>query len=137
MPEIRRLALGGFTNEVAAGRGFTRAALTDWGWTDTNQHLSGRPEATDDVLLVVSELLSNASRHAGGTLVLEARRLTARSVRVEVFDRSSTLPTPSSPDYAGQTGGYGLRIVHRLSTRWGVTLRRASPGKSVWAELSR
>lgn len=78
----RRLALSGVRGHVAKGRDFTRGALQDWGWDGT--------ETSEDALLLVSELLTNASLHAGGCveLVVSAGEV----LRIEVFDGSTTLP---------------------------------------------
>ena len=87
------------------------------------------------LLVVVSELVTNAIRHAGlrpeDRLTLCATRSGDR-VRVEVvdqgegFDRARvTAIEPSA------RGGFGLRIVTELSERWGVI-----PGEgTVWAEV--
>lgn len=78
----RRLALAGVRGSVAKGRDFTRQALRDWGWDGT--------ETAEDTLLLVSELLTNASLHADGCheLVLTAGKV----LRIEVSDGSTTLP---------------------------------------------
>lgn len=119
----RRLALSGVRGHVAKGREFTRKALTDWGW-DGN-------ETAEDALLLVSELLTNASLHAGGCIELA---LTAGSVlRIEVFDGTTDLPRRHPSPQRGLPGGHGLYIVERLSDRWGT--RTHENGKAVWAEI--
>lgn len=97
----RRLALAGVPGLVAKGRDFTRRALRDWGWAET--------ETSEDTLLVVSELLTNASLHAHGCreLVLTAD---ATSLRIEVHDGMTTLPVPGR---APQRGVPEPRSVHR------------------------
>ncbi len=93
------------------------------------------PATLDDVLLVVSELVTNAVRHGpgDGPIHLEVRR--DGVVRVEVQDQgmgfeppARTLPGPGIP-----TGGFGLSIVGHLSTDWGITLRDGTT--LVWAEM--
>ncbi|MER7463391.1 ATP-binding protein [Streptomyces sp. NPDC097981] len=122
-PQRRRLALSGVRGHVAKGRDFTRQALRDWGW-DGN-------ETAEDVLLLVSELLTNASLHAGGCVELA---LTAREVlRIEVFDGTTTPPRRHSSPQRGVPGGHGLYIVERLSDRWGTATHEH--GKAVWAEI--
>ncbi|MEU9146063.1 ATP-binding protein [Streptomyces sp. NPDC048349] len=119
----RRLALSGVRGHVAKGRDFTRQALEDWGWDG---------DATaEDVLLLVSELLTNASLHAGGCIELV---LTAGDVlRIEVFDGTTTLPRRHPSPQRGLPGGHGLYIVERLSDRWGTVTHEN--GKAVWAEV--
>ncbi|MET9701006.1 ATP-binding protein [Streptomyces sp. NPDC006529] len=118
----RRLALRGVRGHVAKGRAFTREALRDWGW-DSNQ-------TTEDALLIVSELLTNASLHAGGCdeLVLTV----GTGLRIEVVDGATQMPAPRATP-RGTPGGHGLSIVQRLSDRWGAVPHDG--GKVVWAEI--
>ncbi|MFE3556995.1 ATP-binding protein [Streptomyces sp. NPDC059193] len=119
----RRLALSGVRGHVAKGREFTRQALQDWGWD--------REATAEDVLLVVSELLTNASLHAGGCIELA---LTAGEVlRIEVLDGTTAPPRPHPAPQRGLPGGHGLYIVDRLSDRWGTIT--GENGKAVWAEV--
>lgn len=119
----RRLALTGVRGAVAKGRDFTREALRDWGWDGT--------ETAEDTLLLVSELLTNASLHAGGCreLVLTAGEV----LRIEVCDGTTTLPRLHPAPRRGVPGGHGLYIVQRLSDRWGA--HPHGDGKAVWAEV--
>lgn len=119
----RRLALSGVRGHVAKGRDFTRRALLDWGW-DGN-------ETAEDVLLLVSELLTNASLHAGGCF--ELALTTGEVLRIEVFDGTTTLPRRHPSPQRGLPGGHGLYIVERISDRWGT--RTHENGKAVWAEI--
>lgn len=84
-----------------------------------------------DVLLVITELVSNVYDHARFPARLRLRR-SARPCTVDVFaeDASSALPRlrPSSP---GSARGRGLIMVDKLSRQWGVARRAA--GKCVWA----
>ena len=85
----------------------------------------------DVVLLLVSELATNAVLHAQTEfdVVVGARR---GSVRVEVIDVGDGCPSPAHPLPDGDHGR-GLTLVAGLATRWGVVLREQS--KSVWFEL--
>ncbi|MFJ6793624.1 ATP-binding protein [Streptomyces sp. NPDC091268] len=120
----RRLALRDVRGPVAKGRDFTRKALQDWGWDAT--------ETSEDALLLVSELLTNASLHGGGCheLLLTAD---GDALRIEVCDGSTSLPARLPAPQRGVPGGRGLFIVERLSDRWGS--RPYGPGKAVWAEI--
>jgi anti-sigma regulatory factor (Ser/Thr protein kinase) len=92
--------------------------------------------AITDAALVLSELLSNALRHATplpGSGLRVAWRLDAGSVRVQVSDGGAqTLPELGEPN-PSTTGGRGLRIVDRLSQCWGT--RSEDEGTTVWAEV--
>ena len=89
-----------------------------------------------DAVLVVSELLSNALRHAEplpGCNLRVAWHLDAGSVCVSVSDGGAqTRPELGRPSRS-RTGGRGLRIVERLSRRWGT--RSDAAGTTVWAEV--
>ncbi|MEU9191503.1 ATP-binding protein, partial [Streptomyces sp. NPDC048484] len=92
-------------------------------------------EAADTVVLVVSELVTNALRHGGGTFSLD---LTAHpdSIAVAVHDRSPQAPRMRTPDLNGGTGGFGWPMVNRLARATAVT-RRTAGGKTVSALLAR
>ena len=90
----------------------------------------------DDVLLVVSELVTNVVLHTDGPGRLGLRvdghnGDGDRIVVVEVRDGSPSVPVPRHR--AGSQGGFGLRLVDRLARRWGCT---AGPsGKTIWVEV--
>ncbi|SCE63297.1 ATP-binding protein [Streptomyces sp. OspMP-M43] len=93
------------------------------------------PDSADTVILVVSELVTNALRHGGGTYTL---RLTAHPdlIEVAVDDPSPQTPRPRAPDPTGATGGYGWHMVTRLARTTSVT-HRPTGGKTVTALLPR
>lgn len=92
--------------------------------------------AVADAAVVVSELFSNALRHARplpGATIRVAWHLSAGSVRISVKDGGGlTLPELGELDQS-TTGGRGLRIVARLSRHWGT--RCDDEGTTVWAEV--
>ncbi|MGI5401354.1 ATP-binding protein [Streptomyces sp. CA-135486] len=92
-------------------------------------------EAADTVVLVVSELVTNALRHGGGTCTLN---LTAHpdSIEVAVHDRSPQAPRMRTPDLNGGTGGFGWPMVNRLAGATAVT-HQAAGGKTVSVLLAR
>ncbi|MER7107448.1 ATP-binding protein [Streptomyces sp. NPDC000229] len=92
-------------------------------------------EAADTVVLVVSELGTNALRHGGDTCTLG---LTAHPgcIEVAVHDPSPQAPRMRAPDLNGGTGGFGLPLANRLARATAVT-RRASGGKTVTVLLAR
>ncbi len=92
--------------------------------------------AVCDIAVVISELLSNALRHAAplpGSKIRVAWRIDAGTVRVSVSDGGGqTAPELGEPTQAA-TGGRGLRIVEKLSRRWGAST--GDEGTTVWAEV--
>jgi anti-sigma regulatory factor (Ser/Thr protein kinase) len=89
-----------------------------------------RDRFAEDVQLATSELVTNVIRHTddGGRM----RAWDNVPLRVEVYDLNPILPAP--PDYADERGGHGLRVVERVSDRWGA--HPDADGKIVWAEFS-
>jgi anti-sigma regulatory factor (Ser/Thr protein kinase) len=93
--------------------------------------LHGTPAASraEDVVLVASELLSNAFRHAGGwwcaRLTVERDRLV-----LSVEDSLAVPPRPRTPDLGGG-GGLGWHLVQRLTD--GVEVELRGEGKTIRA----
>lgn len=94
-------------------------------------HRRGADAVRDTVMLLTSELVTNAIIHAGTEVDL-ALIIGDKKVRVEVGDGSDSLPTPrrSPPDVVG---GHGLELVNSLSCSWGVA--NLGRGKKVWFEV--
>lgn len=88
------------------------------------------PDMRETGELLVSELTTNALRHATGPF--EVRVRARPRVRVEVRDRGRGLPVVKDLDTAGETGR-GLQIVGRLARSWGT--EELPDGKVVWFEL--
>ncbi|MBM9621192.1 ATP-binding protein [Streptomyces zhihengii] len=130
---VRRLALGSASGIVPLARDFTRQALYDWGWLPAGS--AERRAAAEDVLLVVSELVTNACLHADGPEELRVAS-DGKVLRLEVTDRGAGQPAPRTPHRAGRPGGHGMFIVQRLCLDWGVVRAPGAPGKTVWAELA-
>jgi anti-sigma regulatory factor (Ser/Thr protein kinase) len=93
--------------------------------------------AVGDAVLVVSELLSNAIRHASplpGENVQVTWAVGDGAVEVAVSDGgSATRPRPANASLSS-LGGRGLDIVDYLSRRWGV--RNEENGLTVWAVVA-
>ncbi|MEU8122095.1 ATP-binding protein [Spirillospora sp. NPDC049024] len=132
---------------VTEARHFAISRLAEWSLS----------ELSDDVGLVVSELVTNALRHSGGTAggwpgddvhregvyddpadplgsAPSAIRLRlgheAPWLLCGIMDASRSAPRRKEPDYIAETGR-GLHLVESFSVRWGW---RALPhGKVVWA----
>jgi anti-sigma regulatory factor (Ser/Thr protein kinase)/anti-anti-sigma regulatory factor len=87
----------------------------------------------DDLLLIVSELVTNAVRH-GRPPVRVTVCADDRSVTVGVVDAASTPPLPRVATDDAESGR-GLLLLSLLSVEHGV--RPEPPGKVVWASLER
>lgn len=106
---------------VPAARQFLRQALT------------GLPrDVSDRAELMLSELATNAVKHAGSPFNLTVN-LRAGQLRVEVLDRGSGRPIPRQPSPDEPTGR-GLLIVRTLADDWGIDSREK--GKTVWFALA-
>ena len=81
------------------------------------------------LLLVVSELVTNADRHSDGPYILELEG-TDTTVSVSVYDSSTALPLRYPPD-PERVGRHGLEIVYALAAE--VTAERVPVGKRVKA----
>ena len=103
-----------------------RAARELEGWGD--------PDARHAVLLLISELVTNAVVHARSTVTVDVAVRDDGPVHVTVHDESSVRPTPRR-HYADRPGGRGLHLLESLAARWGVEDSRT--GKTVWFEVDR
>ncbi len=98
-------------------------------------HLTIVPQPhLDDVLLVASEVLTNAIRHGEGPLVVQVWP-GPDVLRVEVVDHGPVAPMRPRERGEGDEGGWGLHIVEALASRWGVAPVEPGPGKRVWFEV--
>jgi anti-sigma regulatory factor (Ser/Thr protein kinase) len=91
----------------------------------------GNEEARHNATLLLSEVVTNAVRHARGGTILVAVTLSQGHLLAQVDDDSSNLPVQRS---GGDTGGWGLGLLDELSTRWGVD-QHSDDGKIVWFEI--
>ncbi|MFF2654724.1 ATP-binding protein [Streptomyces sp. NPDC058045] len=130
--QARRLDFAEAAGVVPLARDFTRQALYAWGWMPSVT--ADQRAAAEDVLLVVSELVTNACLHAEGPDELWIG-CDNKVLRIEVTDRGAGQPAPRTPHRAGRPGGHGMFIVQRLCLDWGVVRTPGVPGKTVWAEL--
>jgi anti-sigma regulatory factor (Ser/Thr protein kinase) len=102
-------------------------------------HAWGVPDnVADDAAVIVSELLSNALRHArplpdtDGQIKVSWLKV-GDTVELAVTDGGAiTQPRKGQPTLSS-LGGRGLGIVETLSESWGV--RRDDQGSTVWAHL--
>jgi anti-sigma regulatory factor (Ser/Thr protein kinase) len=86
------------------------------------------PRACEDALLLVSELVSNAVRHAQGPCT---HTLTHRGagLGIALSDTSEAFPEPRTPDLLTGAGGFGWHLLERLSQQ--LEVRRHPGGKTV------
>lgn len=115
------LTLPADDRSAGLARRFTRRTLARWGYRGCH----------DEAILVVSELVTNAVRHGYGARTL---RLVGSSwrIRVEVADGNPAHPAARR---SGADGGWGIKLVDRLTAAWGVSPSRGG-GKIVWCELA-
>jgi anti-sigma regulatory factor (Ser/Thr protein kinase) len=85
-----------------------------------------------DAALVVSELVTNAVRHAGTEMELTLE-LAEGTLTIRVRDHGPGMPRLIPPAERG-FGGQGLAIVARLAQAWGVVVEDGG-GKAVWCRL--
>lgn len=86
----------------------------------------------EDVVLMVSELVTNAIRHGSGTTVRMTARVRGGSFHVEVVDGGNGFTVPAGTPDPSSPGGRGLRVVGSLSDDWGVYEGNST---HVWFEL--
>ena len=129
LPRVAMRTPGTEPGSICAARKFATTTMQRWGVADREA----------DVAVVVSELLTNAVRHA---LPLAADppdrpiRLGllhwATSVLCAVADPSEQVPVPREPAWLEESGR-GLHVIASLSDQWGSCPAPGQPGKVVWA----
>jgi two-component sensor histidine kinase len=95
-------------------------------------------EVTDTAVLLLSELMTNAYRHARVSPGREIRVRCAlgedRRLRVSVSDADDTMPTFRNPTPEDESGR-GLILVTLLAETWGTEPRTNGVGKTIWFAL--
>jgi anti-sigma regulatory factor (Ser/Thr protein kinase) len=87
------------------------------------------------IVLLASELVANAVKHAKAELVAIRYEVIPRHVRVEVVDEGPGFSALGAAEpHPSGIGGWGLHLVDELSDRWGVI---DGPGARVWFEIDR
>lgn len=89
-------------------------------------------ELAEDVLLLVSELVTNGVLHARTAVHVLARAEPGRILVAVGDDDPHNPPQPAEPG-ATATSGRGMRLVDLLASSWGVELGTTS--KVVWFEV--
>ena len=108
---------------VPAARLCTMAALRAWGMG---------AGVLDDVALLLTELTTNAIRHAHGMVGVEVD-LDGERLIVRVCDEEDALPHVEHPSMEDE-GGRGLWLVETIADRWGWEVT-GQHGKVVWFEV--
>ena len=132
-PRMATRTLGAEAGSVRTARDFTVATLRRWGTAERSQ----------DIAIVVSELLTNALRHGRpGSGDIWPRRpirlgllLPGPCVLCAVADPGKAAPAPQRLGSLAETGR-GLHIICALSDQWGYTTP-SDKGKVVWAMFYR
>ncbi|MEU5806683.1 ATP-binding protein [Streptomyces sp. NPDC047718] len=118
-PLARDLTSAGRARHLVTGR------LRDWG-------LDAHGDLTDTAELLVSEIVTNALRHARGPVRLNLRAEGDRLL-CEVEDACDADPVRRTAPL-GAEGGRGIELLDLLSEAWGS--HRTATGKTTWFELS-
>ena len=120
-----------------AARALLRSTLGEWAELvlPGTEFLTDRQ--SDDAVVVVSELVTNAVVHAGTEVELDCRlEAHTGALVVEVLDHHPSR-APRDGDTEASYGipeyGRGLRLVAALAESWGITYRTGA--KTVWARL--
>jgi PAS domain S-box-containing protein len=111
------------TGIAGEARELVAAQLREWHVPDLAAH---------DLLLMTSELVTNAVAHGRPPIDLRLRRM-SHEVLLEVQDRAPQGPRRRRPAH-GDEHGRGLQIVTMLADRWGS--RPSGTGKSIWCTVS-
>jgi anti-sigma regulatory factor (Ser/Thr protein kinase) len=121
--------------EVDLARDPDSAARARRAVEEVSDHLP--EQRLEDAQLLVSELVTNAIRHAGLAasdvikLVVTAR---GRSLRIEVSDPGAGFEVAEPAPDPARPSGWGLYLVRELADRWGVERDDVT---RVWFELDR
>ncbi|MGW5353356.1 ATP-binding protein [Streptomyces sp. NPDC004031] len=107
---------------------WARSALCSWSATEQISAAT-----VDDVVLVLSELVSNSLLHARGPIRARLALLRAGEVQVEVHDGGPASSRTRRPDQDDGVYGRGLAITSTVASRCGWT--RQPGGTTAWATV--
>ena len=116
----------------------TGVRLARHAFADQLEAAGVRPEERDDAMLVLSELVSNAVKHAAPLPSGEIRvrwQVQDEVLHIEITDGGASTRPHASVAALSALGGRGLDIVRTVSTQWGVT--EGEDSVTVWAEVPR
>jgi anti-sigma regulatory factor (Ser/Thr protein kinase) len=89
-------------------------------------------EIRQTVEVAASEIASNCVVHTSSAFTVSIN-VSPACIRVDITDVGGGEPRLRSPSQL-DSAGRGLRIVHLLAGRWGIS-RSDGPGKTVWFEV--
>ncbi|MFB7617118.1 ATP-binding protein [Kitasatospora sp. NPDC056181] len=115
------------SSSVRTARRHIRDQLNSWGWAG---------ERVDDLVLITSELVTNAVVHAcqgQGEVRLYLQEF-GGDCRLEVWDSRFDLPLQERRPRRFNEGGRGIELVRDLAFDFGVITRRGA-GKRVWVRV--
>ncbi|MCU0302429.1 MAG: ATP-binding protein [Candidatus Nanopelagicales bacterium] len=90
------------------------------------------PQLIDDAQLLVSEVVTNAVRHARGPIAVHAH-VRDGFLHLEVGDSQPELLPERREARAEDESGRGMELVDKLSARWGWKVTERS--KVIWFDL--
>jgi anti-sigma regulatory factor (Ser/Thr protein kinase) len=136
MPRIATHTPAPESHAIGTARSFTFQTMHKWGVTDR----------ADDIAAVVTELLTNAIRHALPQAQHAAATLSPWPIKVgllhpgshvicAIADPSTELPELRAPDWQDESGR-GLLVVSSLSDHWGCFAAPGDQGKVVWGAFA-
>ena len=116
---------------AAAAREFVHDTLLTW----------GVPDPFDDIILLVSELVTNAVIHADSALEVTVRRsegftevMVTDSAPERAVPKAGPLAVDTSPSTENErSGGLGLALASAIASSWGVSYGRTD--KAVWFRI--
>ncbi|MGW2207481.1 ATP-binding protein [Streptomyces sp. NPDC001774] len=93
-------------------------------------------DCAQSILLIVSELVTNATRHSHGPQEMRIR-WNGPQITLEVDDDLPTIPRIRPEHERGETGGFGMDLIDQLSDTWGTHPRPCHrPGKTVYVRIT-
>lgn len=106
---VERIDLPPDASSVRQARSFVTSRLAEWGCDSL----------ADTAALLTSELVTNVVLHAHTRCAIILTR-TLAGARIDVLDKSDTMPVLRAHDLAAPTGR-GLALVACLASQWGTT----------------
>ncbi|MFI7338585.1 ATP-binding protein [Streptomyces sp. NPDC050085] len=128
LPQDIEWRLPHHARSVGRARRLFREQAASWGLPE---------EVSDTAELLLSELTTNAYRHAKAPVGREIRARVALGdgrLLLAVTDAGEALPRPQLPCGTAESGR-GLVLVQLLADKWGAEHRACGVGKTVWCEL--